>query len=466
MVNHYLAVDLGASSGRLILGWLENGVIKLEEVHRFKNGAELKGGLLVWDANRLFGEILAGLGKVGEMGRKPVSLGLDTWGVDYALLDADDRLLGDVVCYRDPRTKPMLASVYEKIPEKDLYARTGIQPLEFNTIFQLEAVKKLQPELLAQAKTCLMLPNYLNYLLTGVKKNEYTISSTSQLLNAESGDWDAELFRALGFPIDIFPRPELPGPTVGTLLPEVRQAVGYDLKVVLPPAHDTAAAVLAMPTASDDSCYLSSGTWSLMGVEISRPDCRWECRQAGFTNEGGYGRRYRFLKNIMGMWVIQRLSKEMAPQLDFAGIIDLAKQGRGFTGRIDLTGPEFLMPESMRAAMCEVCRRDLGQAPASDAEVMACAYHSLAHSYDKTVKGIEKLTGRNIDRVNIMGGGSKDDYLNRLTAEATGKDVYAGPVEATAIGNILSQMLADGVFADVHEARKAVAKSFAVQKVG
>ncbi len=465
MSNHYLAVDLGASSGRLMLGWLEGGIIKLEEVHRFKNACESRNGCLVWNAKRLFAEIVAGLKRVGDSGRRPRSLGLDTWGVDYALLDAGDNLLGEVASYRDPRNKPMMASVYERISEEELYSRSGIQPLEFNTIFQLEAVRKLQPELLAKAKTFLMLPCYLNFLLTGQKKNEYTISSTSQLLDAEKGDWDAELLRRLDFPGDIFPRPELPGTPVGRLLPEIREAVGYDLQVVLPPAHDTASAVLAMPSADGDSAYLSSGTWSLMGVEAARPDCRWECRLAGFTNEGGYGRQYRFLKNIMGMWVIQRLHQEMAPHLDFAGIVEMARAGMTFTGHIDLSGPVFLMPDSMRGAIREACRRDLGLAPASDAEVMACAYRSLAHTYGVTVRDIERLTGRGISRIHIMGGGSNDNYLNKLTAEATGKEVFAGPVEATAIGNLLSQMLTDGVFANVHEARQAVAKSFAVTKL-
>ncbi|MCC8164821.1 MAG: rhamnulokinase [Planctomycetes bacterium] len=465
MHTYYMAIDVGASSGRHILGWLEDGVIRLEEVHRFTNGPVKRDTCMAWDVDHIRKEMIAGLRKAGDIGKRPDSLGVDTWGVDFALLDKDDQVLGDVVCYRDRRTRGMMDEVFARMPVEELYARTGIQIMYINTVFHLMAVKLGQPELLAQARTCLMMPNFLSFLLSGVKKNEYTMASTSQLVNAETGMWDEEIFIRLGFPLDAFPALEMPGTPAGSLTPSIKAAVGYDCRVMLPPSHDTASAVLALPAVDDESIYISSGTWSLMGIERLRPDCRDICRLAGFANEGGYARRYRFLKNIMGLWVIQNLKKEIAPDVDYDTLARMARAGMDFTGTIDVNGPEFLMPDSMKDTVVAVARKELGVAPKTDEQILAVGYRSIAESYAATARAVEALSGKTFSRVHIMGGGSQDRLLNQLTVEATGRDIYIGPVEATAVGNILSQMLADGVFPDMQSARRAVASSFKVERV-
>lgn len=465
MPTYYMAVDIGASSGRNIIGWFDEGKIHLKEIHRFANGPVDKNGVLTWEVDRLFAEIVAGMKKAGEMGMRPESVGVDTWGVDFVLLDSQDAMLGPAVSYRDSRTQGMDAKVFETIKEVDLYARTGIQTWIFNTIYQLAALRAKQPELLDRAASFLMMPDYLHFLLTGRKTNEYTNASTSQMLDAVTGEWDQGILSALGFPAGMFNAPQAPGSLVGSLRAEIRDRVGYDAQVVLPPTHDTAAAVLAVPAVGDDGIYLSSGTWSLMGIEIMRPDCREACLRGGFTNEGGYGRRYTFLKNIMGLWIIQSLRKEILPERGFGEVIAMAKEGMGFETVFDVNAPDFLAPASMKQAIIDWCAKNAGCKPANDEQLVACAYRSLANSYADTVREIGRLTGRNFDRINIVGGGCQDDFLNRLTAQSTGKTVYAGPVEATAIGNILCQMLRQGVFKDIAAARRAVADSFEVKKV-
>lgn len=466
MPTYYMAVDIGASNGRNILGWLEDGKIRLEVVHRFENGGVEKDGHLVWEVDRFFRDIKTGLKRCGEMGKKPVSVGVDTWGVDFVLLDAAGERLGDAVAYRDRRTEGMEEKVFEIISEQQLYARNGIQRHIFNTIYQLYALKTRQPELLARADSFLMMSEYMHYLLTGVKMNEYTNATTTQLVGGESRQWDTEVMDMLGIPSRMFGPLHHPGELVGTLRKQVADEIGYNLEVVLPPTHDTASAVLAVPAEGDDAIYISSGTWSLMGIEIMTPDCRDMCRQRHFTNEGGYAFRYRFLKNIMGMWLIQSIRKELpAPKPSFGEMPALAKSAWSFESIIDPNDSCLFAPDSMIRAIGDCCEKTGQPRPANAAETIACAYKSLAKSYAGTVREIEELTGKKRDRINIMGGGSRNDFLNRLTAEYSGLDVYAGPEEATAIGNILSQMLRAGEFADLAEARRAVRDSFAVEKV-
>lgn len=466
MSTYYMAVDIGASNGRSILGWLEDGKIRLQEIHRFTNGPVETNRGMVWDVDHLFREIVAGLRIASDLGKRPERLGIDTWGVDFVLLDENDALLGDAVCYRDARTRGMQDKMHGIISEKELYARTGIQSLTFNTLYQLLAIQTRTPEHLDRARSFLMMPEYLHFLLTGAKVNEYTIASTSEMLDADARDWDRDLLRAVGLPEGIFHTPRQPGTPVGALRPEIRQQIGYDLKVVLPPCHDTAAAVLAVPAENEgETIYLSSGTWSLMGIENAKPDRRDECRLAGFTNEGGYNRRYRFLKNIMGLWIVQSLRREIAPDHGFGELIAQARQGMDCQALFDVNADDFLAPASMKQAILDHCSRSDGPVPGSNAQILACAFKSLAASYADTVREIEMLSGRTYDSVNIVGGGSQDDFLNALTAETTGKTICAGPVEATAIGNILSQMLGDGVFADVSSARRAVRESFEVRKI-
>ncbi len=465
MSNYYLAVDIGASSGRHILGSLQNGKIVLEEMYRFENKLVEKNGHLCWDLAHLYREIVAGMKACKAAGKVPSSMGIDTWAVDFVLLDDKNQILGDTVAYRDGRTQGMDEKVAEKISIQDLYGRTGIQKQVFNTIYQLMAVKEEHPEYLEQAKSFLMVPEYFNFLLTGVKKNEYTNASTTQLVNAETRSWDFDLISRLELPTNLFGDLNLPKTLVGALRDEVRQEVGFDCDVVLPATHDTGSAVLAVPANDDDYIYLSSGTWSLMGVESKTPNCTEESRQLNFTNEGGYDYRYRYLKNIMGLWIIQSIKRELNNQYTFDQLCDEAMAANNFTSRIDVNDGSFLAPDSMIGAVKDYCQKSGQPVPRNIGELMACVYNSLAKSYGETVQQLEKMTGRTYHRLHIVGGGTKDSYLNKLTAQYTGKEVYAGPTEATALGNLLAQMLRSGEFATLEAARTAVAESFAIQRV-
>ncbi|MCI9155050.1 MAG: rhamnulokinase, partial [Ruminococcus sp.] len=324
MKTYYLAVDIGASSGRHMLGSMEDGRMKLEEVYRFPNGMDNVNGTLCWDVERLFTEIKNGLKKCRELGKIPSFMGIDTWAVDYVLLDKEDKILGDTVGYRDSRTNGMDEEVYETIPLSALYARTGIQKQIFNTIYQLMAVKKLHPEYLEQAESILMIPDYFNFLLTGVKKMEYTNATSTQLVDPRTNDWDYELIDMLGCNSKMFRPVSMPGTVVGNFTKEIREEIGFDCTVVLPATHDTGSAVLAVPTNDDNAIYISSGTWSLMGIERKEADCSMASMQANFTNEGGYDHRFRFLKNIMGLWMIQSVKKEFEEDLSFGEICERA----------------------------------------------------------------------------------------------------------------------------------------------
>ena len=463
MQQYYLAIDIGASSGRHILGSVQDGKIVLEEIHRFPNGMSEKNGHRCWDVDKLFQEILTGMKKCKELGKIPVSVGIDTWAVDFVLLNEKDERIGDAVGYRDSRTEGMDEEVYRIIPEDELYGRTGIQKQIFNTIYQLMAVKKQNPEQLEQAKTFLMIPDYFHFLLSGVKAVEYTNASTTQLVSPDTFDWDKELMERLGYPTDIFPEIVKPGTVLGNLTEEVARQVGYSCKVVAPATHDTGSAVLAVPASDSDFLYISSGTWSLMGVERRSADCSHESKVRNFTNEGGYERRFRYLKNIMGLWMIQSVKKELNDQYSFAELCDLAAKA-DFSSRVDVNDASFLAPENMIAAVQEMCRKTGQAVPETPGEIASCIYQSLADSYCETVQEIEEMSGRTYSRIHIVGGGSNAVYLNELTAKATGKEVYAGPGEATAIGNLAAQMLQDGVYSSVEEVRTAIGVSFDMKK--
>ena len=462
MEKYYLAVDIGASSGRHMLASMKDGKMQLEEVYRFPNGMDNKNGTLCWDVRRLITEIKNGLKKCKEIGKIPVSMGSDTWGVDYVLLDMNDNILGDTVGYRDSRTEGMDEKVYEVIPQDDLYARTGIQKQIFNTIYQLMAVKQSHPEYLEQAETILMIPDYFNFLLTGVKKNEYTEATTGQLISPKTSDWDYELIDMLGYNSEMFLPVSMPGTVVGDFTEEVQKEVGFNCTVVLPAAHDTGSAVLAVPTNDDDAVYISSGTWSLMGIERKEADCSMESMKANFTNEGGYDHRFRYLKNIMGLWMIQSVKKEFTEDLSFAEICDMASK-ETISSVVDCNDDCFLAPESMIGAVRKFCRDTNQQVPETVGEISSVIYNSLAKCYGDTVEEIEAITGKKYSTIYVVGGGSNAGYLNELTAKYTGRKVSAGPSEATAIGNIIVQMLHDGVFANLVEARTCVKESFGVK---
>ncbi len=466
--KYYLAIDIGASSGRHILGWLENGKIRIEELYRFENKLVKQNGHLCWDLEHLFYEVVEGLKKCKEVERIPASIGIDTWGVDFVLLDKDGKVLGDTVAYRDSRTKGMDVEISKTISEKDLYARNGIQKQLFNSIYQLLAIKKENPEHLNAAENFLMIPEYLNYLLTGVMKNEYTNATTGQLVNAKTQDWDFELLEKLGIPTKIFGQLNMPKSSVGPLKADIAGAVGFEAEVVLPATHDTGSAVMAVPTSSDSSdssIYLSSGTWSLMGIERMIPDCTEKARAYNFTNEGGYHYRYRFLKNIMGMWMMQSLRREFRHKYTFEELYQLAYIARYFTSVVNVNDPMFLAPDSMVEAIKEYCRQHDQEVPETEGELLYCVYMSLARCYAQTVAEIEEVTGKTYDTIHVVGGGCQDRFLNALIATETGKKVFAGPIEGTALGNLMAQMLKDGVFPDLPEARKVVAKSFDVREV-
>lgn len=457
--KYYLAVDIGASSGRHILGWLEGGKLQMQEVYRFPNGLTERGGQMCWDAEALEKHLLAGMVACKKEGRIPSYMAIDTWGVDYALLDENGKRIGELVGYRDSRTNGIDAEVYSRVPEKELYERTGIQKLSFNTVYQLMAQKKMHPEQLQRAKTFLMIPDYLNYCLTGICAVEYTDASTTQLLNVRSGDWDRELMRKLGYPANIFPAIRMPGAVLGHLRPEIAREVGYDLQVVLAASHDTASAVMAMPTQREDAAYLSSGTWSLMGVERWEPAADEKSRLAGMTNEGGYEKRYRYLKNIMGLWMIQSVRRELNGQYSFGKMSAMARETGNVPYRVNVNDGRFLAPDSMVTAVREVCGKEL-----TLPEVLSVIYHSLAEEYSRTLDELEERVGHPIGSLYIIGGGSQDTYLNELTAKVSGRKVYTGVTEATATGNLMCQMLSSGVFADLRQARECVIHSFDVKE--
>ena len=423
MDKYYLAVDIGASSGRHMLASMKDGKMQLEEVYRFPNGMTEKNGTLCWDVERLFTEIKNGLKVCKELGKIPVSMAIDTWAVDYVLLDENDKILGDTAGYRDSRTNGMDEKVYEKIPLGALYARTGIQKQIFNTIYQLMAVKENYPEQLEQAESMLMIPDYFQFLLTGVKKMEYTNATTTQLVSPQTKDWDYELIDLLGFNRKIFKAISMPGTVVGNF---------------------------------------SSGTWSLMGIERKDADCSMESMRANFTNEGGYDYRFRFLKNIMGLWMIQSVKKEWKEELSFAQICEQASKEE-ITSLVDCNDDCFLAPKSMIEAVQTFCRESNQQIPETIGEIAAVIYNSLAKCYGETIREIEEITGNTYDTIYVVGGGANAGYLNELTAKYTKKKVSAGPTEATAIGNITVQMLHDGVFTSLPEARTCIGKSFDIR---
>mgnify|MGYP005793215453 FL=1 len=459
----YLAVDIGASSGRHILGWVEGGNLRLEEIYRFENALVRKNGRLCWDVETLTEEVLHGLERCRELSKIPDSIGIDTWAVDFVLLDETGSLLGDAVAYRDSRNLGMDRFVEEMIPFSELYAKTGIQKQEFNTIYQLMAVKRQEPELINSAERFLMIPEYLTYRLTGKMENEYTNATTTGLVNAKTNDWDWDLLDRLGYPRKLFHPLRMPGYAVGDLTPQVEKRVGFNCSVLFPATHDTGSAFLAVP-AKEGGVYLSSGTWSLLGTELAEPITTEESRKHNFTNEGGYEYRFRYLKNIMGLWMLQSLRREAGPEMTFAKLQQEALGSAGFPSRVDVNDKRFLAPANMEEALRSFCR-DTGQAvPRTLGESASCVYFSLAQSYAHGIRELSALTGATYTAVNIVGGGSQDGYLNQLTANASGLPVYAGPTEGTALGNLMVQMLAHGEFPDLSAARKAERQSFAIQE--
>ncbi len=462
MNHYYLAIDIGASSGRHMLGYIEDGRLKLKEIYRFPNEMVKKDNRLCWDLERLFTEILNGMKKCCHLGKIPQSVGIDTWGVDFVLLDKEDRILGNAVAYRDDRTLSMDKKVAGYISEEKLYERTGIQKQQFNTIYQLMAVKEEQPDHLAQAEAFLMIPDYFHYLLTGKKSNEYSNVTTTQLVSPATKNWDWELIERLGYPGKIFGKIALPGTKLGGLRAEIKKEVGFDCKVILPASHDTASAVMAVPGKSKDILYISSGTWSLLGTELSEAACSEKSRIHNFTNEGGYDYRFRYLKNIMGLWMIQSIKKEIGQDWSYKDICAAAEKER-IPSTVDCNQSRFLAPASMVNEVKEACKESGQQVPDSLEETASVVYQSLAESYGKAVCELEEIIGKSYGSIHIVGGGANAEYLNKMTAKACGKKVLAGPMEATAIGNLLAQLISEGELAGIKEGRDCVFNSFSIQ---
>ena len=458
--QYHLAVDLGASSGRLILGGLENGRIVLEEVYRFENNVVCRDGHLCWDYDRLFTQIVNGLRHCKDIGKIPATMAIDTWGVDYALLDEKDRVLGETYSYRDSRTVGIPEKFFEVMPEGELYARTGCQAQALNTLFQLYETYLREPEIAARTKTFLMLPEYLNFLLTGVKMNEYTNATTTNMINCETGTWDEKILDLIGFPKEAFGSLHQPCREVGALKAEIAEKVGFSCRVILAASHDTASAVLAVPTVKDNIVYISSGTWSIFGTELDRAVTSDAGFNAKFTNEGGCGGRIRYLRNINGMWFVQSVRRELDKKYSFGQLADMAAEAKDFPSVVDVCDPRFLAPESMIAEIKAYCR-DSGQpVPSTVGEIMQAIYAGLSSAYGKYYRLLREITGHTFDCIHIVGGGSKDDYLDKLTASICGVPVLAGPTECSSIGNILAQMICEGEFTDIASARRAVAESF------
>ena len=455
-MTYYLAIDIGASSGRHILGYIDNGRLKLEEIHRFENYITNQNGTLVWDIEHLVSEVKKGIAKCKEIGKIPCTVAIDTWGVDYVLLDESKQEILPAVSYRDSRTNRVINKVESIISAEELYLKTGIQKQNFNTIYQLYA-DKLSGRL-EDAKHFLMIPAYLSYKLTGIIKNEYTNATTTGMVNADTKQWDYEIIDKLSLPKHLFGTLDTPCTVIGNFTKEMQDYAGFDSTVIFAPSHDTASAVCACPI-DDNSVYISSGTWSLIGVESLNPIVNEKSMAANFANEGGIDYRFRFLKNYMGMWLFQNVKKNLNNEFSYDDMMRLAMQSKRFEMH-DTNAPDFLAPENMINAI----RSYLKNESIPIEVVINSVYHSLAQSYKNAIDEIEKLAGKTIDNVFIVGGGSKDTYLNKLTAQYTGKKVVTGLSEATATGNLLSQIMYDKKIS-LAQARDIVKISFDIKEI-
>ena len=426
----FLAIDIGASSGRHIVGWKEEGVIHTKEVYRFPNGVREENGHLVWDVRKLFSGVIMGLLEAFRAYPRIESLSIDTWGVDYVLLKGDEEVY-PVYAYRDSRTEAVIPQVHEKISFSELYRHTGCQFQPFNTVYQLYD-EKVNGRL-EGVTDMLMMPEYLMWKLCGFKVREYTNATTMGMVNAQTGEFDMEIVDALGYPKHLFQKLSQPGTVLGMLRPDIAKAVGGNCKVVLCATHDTGSAVEGIPMEGNHP-YISSGTWSLLGVKTPQPITDAGSEAANYSNEGGVGYN-RYQKNIMGMWLVNELQRELCPDMKFSEIVKLAEKST-CEQIVDANAPEFLAPKSMKAAFDKAT----GNALATAGDYFRCAYRSLAVSYKQAIDELEANTGCVYEKLYIVGGGAKNGFLNRLTEEATGKKVIALPIEATALGNLKIQM--------------------------
>ncbi len=465
-----LAVDLGASSGRVMAGEFNGSNLELREISRFDNGPVDLMGTIHWDVLRLWDEIQKGIGKgvkeLTEAGSPPMSVGVDTWGVDFGLLDRQGKLLGNPVHYRDSRTDNMVEKVYGRIPRDEVFGVTGLQTMQLNTLFQLAALKEEASAQLEQAHALLFMPDMFHYFLSGQRTNEYCIASTSQILDAARREWAWDLIDRLEFPRCIFQDITPPCTVLGSLLDPVKANVGADLKVVAVGSHDTASAVAAVPAAGTGNfAYLSSGTWSLLGAEMEQPVLSARCMELNFTNEGGLGNTIRLLKNIMGLWLLQELRQEWEDagrDVSWEEMTGMAREARPFLAWIDPDDEKFLAPGSMSGRIRDYCRDTNQPVPETDGALVRCVLESLAFKYRRVLVGLDELAGSAFEVLHIVGGGIQNELLCQFTANAVNRPVKAGPVEGTALGNMLGQLIALGEIDSVAQGREVIANSTGV----
>lgn len=466
----YLAVDLGAESGRVMAGRFDGARIELEQMHRFPNGPVRLGGTLRWNLIGLWSEIQNGLREAqSKIGQSAVSVGVDTWGVDFVLMNRNDELLGQPWNYRDSRTDGMLQKAFQRVPKSEIFAQTGLQFMQINSLYQLLAMCERDPELVSQATRLLLIPDFFHWCLCGSRVVEFTNATTTQMLNATTRTWATDMLRKFEIPLGMFPEIVNPGTSLGTLRKDVAEFTGLGrLPVVAPATHDTGAAVAAVPTANTgraDWAYISSGTWSLMGVEVQNAVLTEAALKRNVTNEGGIDGTYRLLKNIMGLWLVQRCKvafESRGRSLDYTTLTQMAAEAPAFRSLVDPDRAEFLGPPDMTDAIAAECRRTGQPVPETEGQFVRCALESLALKYRMVLGWLEELTGVPVSVIHVVGGGSRNALLNQFTADACGRPVIAGPVEATALGNVLIQARASGDVASLSEIRDIVRKSEAI----
>ncbi len=465
--RHYVACDLGAESGRVILGTLTDGKLALQEVHRFANHAVKLAGSMRWNIVGIFEELKVGIRKVAQQGIEPAGLSVDSWGVDYVLMGAGQPLIALPHHYRDPRTNSTFADTLDEVGSEAIFAETGIQFMSLNTIYQLLDDRNTSPGLLQLADRFLNIADYLNYLFSGAAKSEVSLASTTQLYNPQTSSWSDKLIETCGFRREMFPEIVPSGTKLGSLAPEVQGDTGIsDTQVIATCSHDTGAAVAAVPAVGDDWAYLSSGTWSLIGVELPGPLVNDAAREENYTNEAGFDGTTRFLKNIIGLWLLQECRREWEREgesLDYAALSSLAEQEGPFRSLVNPDAARFLQPKSMTQAIVDYCQETEQPAPSSPGQFARCIFESLALLYGQTLSTLEQLTTRSVRRLHIVGGGSQNKLLNQFAANAIDRTVYAGPVEATAIGNLLIQAIALEDIESLDALRGVVRSSFDIE---
>lgn len=464
MQENFLAFDLGASSGRAVLGIFESNKLRLKEIHRFINKPVNLLGTLYWDALNIFDEIKNSLSIYSqEYGKTLNSVGVDTWGVDFGLIGEDGKLLSSPVHYRDSRTEGMMEEVFKRVSRREIFERTGIQFMQLNTLYQLFSMSLANSSVLEIADTFLMMPDLFNYFLTGEKSSEFTIATTSQCYDLLDGMWFNSLLERLNIPWEIMPEVVSPGTIIGNILPDIEEEVGLSsVSVIAPACHDTGSAVAAVPVQSDNWAYISSGTWSLIGIEVEEPIINETSHQLNFTNEGGVNGTYRFLKNVAGLWLIQeckRIWEKEGETLTYEEITNLAEEAKPFIAFVDPDHDLFLNPPDMPKAILNFCENTGQKEPETKGELARCVLESLALKYRSVLEMIYKIHD-SVDILHIVGGGTQNELLCQFTANATGLPVIAGPVEATSIGNLMVQAKTKGLLSSIEEARKLVANSF------